>query len=65
MMTGCIWSTQLAIPENLKTECPDLLELKSGQAKEIIQVMIDDRRKYVDCKNRHKAIVSIVEKSSR
>jgi len=37
------------------------MKLESGQGKEIIQVMIDDRRKYMDCKNRHKAIVSIVE----
>ena len=64
MMMGCVSSTKLVIPANLKTECPELMKLESGQGKEIIQVMIDDRRKYMDCKNRHKAIVSIVEKLS-
>lgn len=38
------------------------MKLESGQGKEIIQVMIDDRRKYVDCQSRHKAIISIIEK---
>ena len=55
----------LVIPANLKTPCPDLLELKSGQAKEVLQVMVDDRRKYVDCKQRHAAIIEIVAKSSK
>ncbi len=58
---GCVSSTKLVIPANLKTPCPDLLELKTGQGKEVMLVMIDDRRKYIDCQSRHKAIVSIVK----
>src|SRR5690606_20004432 len=65
MMTGCVSSTKLVIPANLKTECPDLMKLESGQGKEIIQVMVDDRRKYVDCQSRHKAVISIIEKPSK
>src|SRR5690606_28498704 len=65
MTTACASSTKLVIPANLKTPCPDLLELKSGQAKEVLQVMVDDRRKYVDCKQRHAAIIEIVAKSSK
>ena len=64
MTMGCQQPMPLVIPANLKTPCPDLLELKSGQAKEVLQVMVDDRRKYVDCQSRHKAIVSIIEKPS-
>lgn len=64
MATGCQQSTPLVIPANLKTLCPDLLELKSGQAKEVLQAMVDDRRKYVDCKQRHAAIVEIITKPS-
>lgn len=41
------------------------MKLESGQGKEIIQVMVDDRRKYVDCKQRHAAIIEIVAKSSK
>ena len=62
MTMGCQQSMPLAIPANLKTLCPDLQELKSGQAKEVLQVMVDDRRKYVDCKQRHAAVISIVDK---
>lgn len=64
MMTGCVSSTSLVIPENLKVRCPDLQKLESGQSKEIIRVMIDDRRKYVDCQSRYDAILSIFDKSS-
>jgi hypothetical protein len=55
----------LVIPANLKTPCPDLLTLESGQGKEILRVMVDDRRKYIDCQQRHAAIVSLVEKPSK
>lgn len=61
---GCQQSTPLVIPANLKTPCPDLQKLESGQGKDILPIMIDDRRKYVDCQQRHKAIISIIEKSS-
>lgn len=64
MMTGCVSSTSLVIPENLKVRCPDLQKLESGQSKEIIRVMIDDRRKYIECKAKHEAIISIFEKPS-
>lgn len=64
---GCQQSMPLVIviPANLKQPCPDLLKLESGQGKEILRVMVDDRRKYLDCQNRHKAIVSIIEKPSK
>src|SRR5690606_828035 len=65
MTMGCQQPMPLVIPANLKTPCPDLLVLKSGQAKEVLQVMVDDRRKYVDCKQRHAAIIEIVAKSSK
>lgn len=45
--------------------CPDLQKLESGQAKEVLHVMIDDRRKYVDCQQRHAAVISIIEKPSK
>ena len=64
---GCQQSIKpqaLVIPANLKQPCPDLLKLESGQGKEILRVMVDDRRKYIDCQQRHAAIVSLVEKSS-
>ena len=62
MMLGCQQSMPLVIPPNLKARCPDLQKLESGQGKDILQIMIDDRRKYVDCQQRHVAVVSIVEK---
>lgn len=64
-MMGCQQSIPLVIPSNLKMPCPDLQKLESGQAKEVLQVMIDDRRKYVDCQQRHAAVISIVEKPSK
>lgn len=54
----------LVIPANLKAPCPDLQKLESGQGKDILPVMIDDRRKYMDCQQRHKAVISIIEKTS-
>lgn len=68
MLMGCQQSIKphaLVIPANLKQPCPDLLKLESGQGKEILRVMVDDRRKYMDCQARHKAIISIVEKSTK
>ena len=59
---GCQQSMPLVIPPNLKTPCPDLQKLESGQGKDILPIMIDDRRKYIDCQQKHAAIVSIVEK---
>ncbi len=52
----------LVIPPNLKARCPDLQTLESGQGKDILPIMIDDRRKYVNCQQRHAAVISIVEK---
>nr|ELB0805146.1 hypothetical protein [Acinetobacter baumannii] len=57
-------STKLVIPANLKVACPDLQKLKSGQGKDVLLIMIDDRRKYIDCQQRHAAVISIVEKPS-
>lgn len=65
---GCQQSIKpqpLIIPANLKQPCSDLLKLESGQGKEILRVMVDDRRKYIDCQQRHAAIVSLVEKPSK
>jgi len=42
--------------------CPDLQKLESGQGKDVLPIMIDDRRKYIDCQQRHAAVISIVEK---
>lgn len=63
-MMGCQQSMLLVIPPNLKTPCPPLQKLESGQGKDILPIMIDDRRKYIDCQQRHSAIVSISEKKS-
>lgn len=52
----------LVIPSNLKAHCPDLQNLESGKGKDILPIMIDDRRKYVDCQQRHAAVISIVDK---
>lgn len=65
MMMGCASSTKLVIPANLKTPCPNLLKLESGKGKDVMPVMIDDRRKYVDCSQRHAAVIGIIEKSSK
>lgn len=54
----------LVIPSNLKAHCPDLQNLESGKGKDILPIMIDDRRKYVDCQQRHSAVISIVEKKA-
>jgi len=63
MLMACQQSIPLAIPANLKTPCPPLQKLESGQGKDILPIMIDDRRKYVDCQQRHAAVISIIEKS--
>ena len=65
MMTGCQSSIKpqaLQIPANLKEPCPDLQKLESGQGKEVLRIMTDDRRKYVECRNRHSALVNAVQK---
>lgn len=62
MTMGCQQSTKLVIPANLRMPCPDLQKLQSGQAKEVLQVMVDDRRKYVDCQKRHAAVILIADK---
>jgi len=68
MLMGCQQSIKpqaLVIPANLKQPCPDLLKLESGQGKEILRVMVDDRRKYVECSQRHAAVVSSIEQPSK
>lgn len=67
MMMGCQQSIKqqvLVIPANLKQPCPDLLKLESGQGKEILRVMVDDRRKYVECSMSKKALIEVIEKPS-
>jgi len=62
MLMGCQQSMLLVIPANLKKPCPDLQKLESGESKDVILTMVDDRRKYIDCQQRHTAIISIIEK---
>lgn len=67
MMMGCQQSIKpqaLNIPANLKQPCPDLLKLESAQGKEILRVMVDDRRKYVECSMSKKALIEVIEKPS-
>lgn len=67
-MTGCQWLTKqpqpqaLQIPANLKQPCPDLKVLSSGHGAEVLKVMVDDRRKYVECANSKKALIKAIEK---
>ena len=66
MMMGCQQSIKpqaLVIPANLKQPCPDLLKLESGQGKEILRVMVDDRRKYIECSQSKLALIQAVEKA--
>lgn len=65
MMTGCETLTILDIPASLKQKCPDLHELKSGQGKDVLPIMIDDRIKYGTCARRHEALVEIINMSSK
>lgn len=65
---GCQQSIKpqaLVIPANLKQPCPDLLKLESGQGKEILRVMVDDRRKYVECSQSKLALIQAIEKPSK
>ncbi len=45
--------------------CSDLQKLESGESKDVILTMVDDRRKYIDCQQRHAAIISIIEQPSK
>ena len=70
MLTACQWSTKpqpqaLLIPANLKQECPELRKLESGTGAEVLRVMVDDRRKYVECAQGKKALIDAVEKPSK
>lgn len=65
MVTGCTTLTSYDIPESLKQKCSDLQELESGKAKDVINVMVDDRIKYGECARRHAAVIEIIEKSSK
>lgn len=65
---GCQQSIKpqaLIIPANLKQPCPDLLKLESGQGKEILRVMVDDRRKYIECGQSKLALIQAIEKPSK
>ena len=65
---GCQQSIKpqaLVIPANLKQPCPDLLKLESGQGKEILRVMVDDRRKYIECSQSKLALIKAIEKPSK
>ena len=67
MTMGCQQSIKpqaLNIPPNLKQPCPELLKLESGVAKEILMVMVDDRRKYVECSQSKLALIEAVNKPS-
>jgi len=48
-----------------KLVCTNLQKLESGRGKDILPIMIDGRRKYVDCQQRHAAVISIIEKPSK
>ena len=68
MLMGCQQSIKpqaLVIPANLKQPCPDLLKLESGQGKEILRVMVDDRRKYIECSQSKQALIKAIEKPSK
>lgn len=65
---GCQQSIKpqaLVIPANLKQPCPDLLKLESGQGKEILRVMVDDRRKYIECSQSKQSLIQAIEKPSK
>jgi len=42
-----------------------LRKLESGTGAEVLRVMVDDRRKYVECAQGKKALIDAVEKPSK
>nr|WP_257232730.1 hypothetical protein [Acinetobacter sp. YH12045] len=63
MTTACSNSTHLSpvVPANLLEPCADLLQLESGQGKDLMLWSIDTVAKYNDCKARHGAIVKALK----
>lgn len=47
------------LPANLASECGESQDLKTGRADEVLTLMIDDRRKLVECHLKHKSVVEL------
>ena len=47
------------LPSNLASSCGESQDLKTGRADEVLTLMIDDRRKLVECRMRHQSVVDI------
>ena len=47
------------LPANLASSCAESQDLKTGRADEVLTLMIDDRRKLVECRLKHESIVEL------
>lgn len=68
MLTACASPTKQVVPvmhslhdlpANLAAPCSESQDLKNGTGAEVLSLMIDDRRKLVDCRQKHGAIVDL------
>lgn len=74
-MPACSWQTKPQamsvvqplpdLPANLKAPCGQSQELRTGQASEVLTLMIDDRRKLVDCELKRKTLVEMWESTRK
>jgi hypothetical protein len=47
------------LPANLASSCGESQNLKTGRADEVLTLMVDDRRKLVECYLKHKSVVDL------
>lgn len=74
-MPACSWQTKPQampvvqplpdLPANLKAPCGQSQELRTGQASEVLTLMIDDRRKLAQCHFKHKSIVDLWKETQK
>ena len=62
-MTGCtkLIVSSPTIPANLKTPCPELQEIESGQGKDITLWLVEFISKYRDCRAKHSAVIKALD----
>jgi len=47
------------LPANLASSCGESQDLKTGRADEVLRLMVDDRRKLVECRLKHESIIDL------
>ena len=70
-LTGCetlsiapVQGPTVQVPAELKLECPPL-QMTDGSLANLARLAVDDAREYAKCRERHNALVDVVESIER